>query len=71
VQTMPCISIRDNVLCLNLYYVLCFFFLCHIFHLERKNGLCSFYVLYDMLDFMSCFSFRNKNGLFFPFVSHA
>jgi hypothetical protein len=54
-----------------------FSFLCHVFHLERKNGLCSFYVLYGMLDFMAmtlslCISFRNKEWfIVLPFVSHA
>jgi hypothetical protein len=47
-----------------------FSFLCHVFHLERKNSLCSYYVLYGMLDFMYmtlclCISFRNNEWFIF------
>jgi hypothetical protein len=47
-----------------------FSFLCHVFHLVRKNGLCSFYVLHGILDFMSmtlslCISLTNKEWFTF------
>jgi hypothetical protein len=50
-----------------------FFFSLSCFHLVRKNGLCYFYVLHGMLDFMSmtlslCISFTNKEWFtFFSF----
>jgi hypothetical protein len=32
-----------------------FSFLCHVFHLETKNGVCCFYLLYGIFHFMSMF----------------
>jgi hypothetical protein len=39
-----------------------FSFLCHVFYLETKNGLCCFHLLYGMFHFMSMFFYFILNG---------
>jgi hypothetical protein len=62
------------------FYVYGFLFLCHVFHVETKNGSCFFIIsmaclilcLCFFFFFMSCISFRNKSCfMFFPFLCHA